>query len=196
MTKDSVSCKSSWRQVVDVVTQWKPGGHIHIQALLYVNSDILDTSRFLMRKSEKNSILSNTPQFPILIFLIFNLHIIICQFQKESTVTNWFCLTPCSCHYCRVYIWNVYSIWTIIKRVLYKCTSICCNSPLLWQFMDTAFQILRFLVQQNTAQFSTFLRPSVRPFVRHRRDISTFFDILTVYTMKTIYFLNAYHLGW
>ena len=38
---------------------------------------------------------------------------------------------------------------------------------------------------------------SVRPFVlRHRRDILTFLDILTVYTMKTIYFLNAYHLGW
>ena len=34
------------------------------------------------------------------------------------------------------------------------------------------------------------------PFVRHRRDISTFLDILTVYTMKTIYFLNAYHPGW
>ena len=38
--------------------------------------------------------------------------------------------------------------------------------------------------------------PSVRSSVRHRRDISTFLDILTVYTMKTIYFLNAYHLGW
>ena len=37
---------------------------------------------------------------------------------------------------------------------------------------------------------------SVRPFVlRHRRDISTFLDILMVYNMKTIYFLNAYHLG-
>ena len=32
--------------------------------------------------------------------------------------------------------------------------------------------------------------------LRHRRDISTFLDILTVYTMKTIYFLNAYNLGW
>ena len=40
------------------------------------------------------------------------------------------------------------------------------------------------------------LSSSVRPSVRHRRDISTFLDILTVYTMKTIYFLNAYHLGW
>ena len=39
---------------------------------------------------------------------------------------------------------------------------------------------------------------SVRPssVLRHRRDILTFFDILTVYTMKTIYFLNAYHPGW
>ena len=56
-----------------------------------------------------------------------------------------------------------------------------------------ARRILRFLVQQNTALFSTFL---LRSSVRHRRDISTFLDILTVYTMKTIYFLNAYHLGW
>ena len=41
------------------------------------------------------------------------------------------------------------------------------------------------------------LSSSVRPpFVRHRRDILTFLDILTVYTMKTIYFLNAYHPGW
>ena len=40
---------------------------------------------------------------------------------------------------------------------------------------------------------SSVLRPSV---LRHRRDISTFLYILTVYTMKTIYFLNAYHLGW
>ena len=53
---------------------------------------------------------------------------------------------------------------------------------------------LRFLVQQNTALFSTFFRPFI--LLRHRRDISTFLDILTVYTMKTIYFLNAYHPGW
>ena len=32
-------------------------------------------------------------------------------------------------------------------------------------------QLLRFLVQQNTALFSTFLRSFVRPSVRHRRDI-------------------------
>ena len=44
--------------------------------------------------------------------------------------------------------------------------------------------------------FPSVRPPFVRPFVRHRRDISTFLDILTVYTMKTIYFLNAYHLGW
>ena len=34
-----------------------------------------------------------------------------------------------------------------------------------------SLHILRFLVQQNTALFSTF-----RPSVRHRRDISTFLD--------------------
>ena len=53
--------------------------------------------------------------------------------------------------------------------------------------------LLRFLVQQNTALFSTF-RSSV--LLCQRRDISTFLDILTVDTMKTIYFLNTYHLGW
>ena len=61
----------------------------------------------------------------------------------------------------------------------------CARSPMVEK-------LLRFLVRQNTALFSTFLRS----FVRHRRDISTFLDILTNYTMKTIYFLNAYHLGW
>ena len=53
--------------------------------------------------------------------------------------------------------------------------------------------ILRFLVYQNTALFSTFLRHSS---VCHRRDISTFLDNLMVWIMKTIYFLNAYHPGW
>ena len=57
--------------------------------------------------------------------------------------------------------------------------------------------MLRFLVQQDTDLFSTF-RSFVRPSVllRQRRDKLTFLDNLTVYTMKTIYFLNAYHLGW
>ena len=32
--------------------------------------------------------------------------------------------------------------------------------------------------------------------IRHRRDISTFLDNLMAYTLKTIYFLSAYHLGW
>ena len=34
------------------------------------------------------------------------------------------------------------------------------------------------------------------PFVRHGHDISTFLDNLMVWTTKTIYFLNAHHLGW
>ena len=49
------------------------------------------------------------------------------------------------------------------------------------------------MVYQNTTLFYTF-RPSSS--VSHRRDISTFLDNLMVYTMKTIYVLNAYHLGW
>ena len=54
-----------------------------------------------------------------------------------------------------------------------------------------------FAVSGPTEHCSIFHFPFVRPSsVRHRCDISTFLDILTVYTMKTIYFLNAYHLGW
>ena len=62
----------------------------------------------------------------------------------------------------------------------------------LW-LTSCMIKILRFLVYQNTTLFSTF-RPSAS--VSHRRDISTFLDNLMVYTMKTIYVLNAYHLGW
>ena len=53
-----------------------------------------------------------------------------------------------------------------------------------------------FWSNRTLLYFPLSVRSSVRPFVRHRRDISTFLDILTVYTMKTIYFLNAYHLDW
>ena len=82
-TKDSVSCKSTWRQVVDVVTRWKPGGHI--QTLLYVNSEIL------LRYSDPP----------------------ICQLRYSDPPI-------CQLRYSRAYIYNIYSIWTIIKRVLYK----------------------------------------------------------------------------
>ena len=50
---------------------------------------------------------------------------------------------------------------------------------------------LRNLLKQNTALLSTFCM-----LVSDRRDILTFLNNLTVYTMKTIYFLNEYHLGW
>ena len=58
----------------------------------------------------------------------------------------------------------------------------------LVQFLDALASLesmsesdsLRFLVQQNTALFSTFLRPFVRSSFRHRRDISTFLDNLMV----------------
>ena len=64
----------------------------------------------------------------------------------------------------------------------WPCSTLCYSSA-------CKFWLLRFLFQQNTALFSTFRPPSsVRPSVRHRRDISTFLDILTVFTMKTIYF--------
>ena len=51
-------------------------------------------------------------------------------------------------------------------------------------------------VSGPTEHCTIFHFPFVLLLLRHRRDISTFLDILTVYTMKTIYFLNAYHLGW
>ena len=50
----------------------------------------------------------------------------------------------------------------------------------------TESRLLRFLVYQNNALFFTILL--------HRRDISTFLNNLTM-TMKTIYFLNVYHLA-
>ena len=56
--------------------------------------------------------------------------------------------------------------------------------------------LLQFLVYHNTALFATFLYSSVRSSNRHGCDISTFLDDLMVWTMKTIYFLNTYHLGW
>ena len=47
-----------------------------------------------------NSIFSKSANLPILSFWILNLHIIICQFQKRSTVKHFFSLSPCSCHMC------------------------------------------------------------------------------------------------
>ena len=43
-----------------------------------------------MRKNEKKSIFSKSPQSPILSFWILNLHIIIFQFQKRSTKKHFF----------------------------------------------------------------------------------------------------------
>ena len=50
-----------------------------------------------------NSIFSKSANLPILSFWILNLHIIICQFQKRSTVKHFFSLTPCSCHLCNIH---------------------------------------------------------------------------------------------
>ena len=47
-----------------------------------------------------NLIFSKSANLPILSFWILNLHIIISQFQKRSTVKHFFSLTPCSCHLC------------------------------------------------------------------------------------------------
>ena len=55
-------------------------------------------SRFLMRKKQKKSIFSKPPNLPILSFWILNVLIIICQFQKRSTMIHFFSLSTCSCH--------------------------------------------------------------------------------------------------
>ena len=55
-------------------------------------------SGFLMRKREENDFFSKSAKVPILSFWILNVHIIICQFQKRSTVIHFFSLSPCSCH--------------------------------------------------------------------------------------------------
>ena len=55
-------------------------------------------SGFLMRKREENDFFSKSAKDPILSFWILNVHIIICQFQKRSTVIHFFSLSPCSCH--------------------------------------------------------------------------------------------------
>ena len=52
-----------------------------------------------------------------------------------------------------------------------------------------------FAVSGPTEHCSIFHFPPFVLLLRHRRDILTFLNILTVFTMKTIYFLNAYHLG-
>ena len=57
-------------------------------------------SGFLMRKREENDFFSKSAKDPILSFWILNVHIIICQFQKRSTVKDFFSLSPCSCHMC------------------------------------------------------------------------------------------------
>ena len=47
-------------------------------------------SGFLMRKREENDFFSKSAKLPILSFWILNVHIIICQFQKRSTVIHFF----------------------------------------------------------------------------------------------------------
>ena len=66
--------------------------------------------------------------------------------------------------------------------------ALCCRPHQKYKVRGT------FAVSGPTEHCPIFHFPSV--LLRHRRDILTFLDILTVYTMKTIYFLNAYHLGW
>ena len=67
-----------------------------------------------------------------------------------------------------------------------------------WPFyLNDQFHIYLFAVSGLPGYCTIFHFPFVLLLLlRHRRDILTFLDILTVYTMKTIYFLNASHLRW
>ena len=49
-----------------------------------------------------NSIFSKSANLPILSFWILNLHIIIGQFQKRSTMKHFLSLSPSSCHMCQM----------------------------------------------------------------------------------------------
>ena len=51
---------------------------------IFVDVTMIGCICFLMRKSEKNSFVSKPPQFPIIIFWILNLHIIMCQFRRKK----------------------------------------------------------------------------------------------------------------
>ena len=68
-----------------------------------------------------NSIFSKSANLPILSFWILNLHIIICQFQKRSTVKHFFSLTPCSCHMCPPHpnppSWNLQQSWMLLSAL-------------------------------------------------------------------------------
>ena len=60
---------------------------------------------------------------------------------------------------------------------------------------DHSQNLSPFVVFGLPEHCTNFQFPPPPSVLRHRRDISTFLDIFTVYTIKTIYFLNAYHLG-
>ena len=104
----------------------------------------------------------------------------------------------------------LFSCWQKIMRKLFSLLLLCSHKRI---YLFSSFCTKRRSLSQQVRQkkkcwncgfwsnrtlhyFPLSVRSSVRPFARHRRDISTFLDILTVYTMKTIYFLNAYLLGW
>ena len=87
---------------------------------------------------------------------------------------------------------------TLIRRNLALTVSLNDYKVYLSRFADFLLFVFVIAVSGPTEHCPIFHFPSVlRSFVlRHRRDILTFLDILTVYIMTTIYFLNAYHPGW
>ena len=122
------------------------------------------------------------------------------------------CTNMSSCHIIMKIEQSSYEIWNLMLGLRSAWLFISFGTPLLdicpWEPLEPFIQelqvvphlyvffsvsiflvylFLRSLAYQITALFSTF-RATPPPFVRHRRDISTFLDILIV--LKNIYFLR------
>ena len=89
-------------------------------------------------------------------------------------------------------IFDILMFWTHKSSTSTTTTVHSCQVVVGRYFLSLiGYSKLHFLVNQNTALFSTF-RPPLPPSNRHRHDISTFYDDLMVKTMKTIYFQTTY----
>ena len=89
-------------------------------------------------------------------------------------------------------IFDILMFWTHKSSTSTTTTVHSCQVVVGRYFLSLiGYSKLHFLVNQNTALFSTF-RPPLPPSNRHRHDISTFYYNLMVKTMKTIYFLTTY----
>ena len=70
-----------------------------------------------IRKVRKSHFLA---KLPILSFWILNVHIIICQFQKRSTVKHFLSLTACSCHLWLCFCTLYYTVCCLFSMFSFK----------------------------------------------------------------------------